>query len=363
VAIWHLARPWRELTWRATLTTAAVCGVAGFVKPGMLSALLLGGFAAVVLPRSVPGGWWRKLFHVSAFAVLSALPAVLYAGILLRHHSGRVMPHLLGERWFYEGTWENARDVVGPALAVGLLGIGMAARSGAYLPLGLLAGHLATLGVFTFHAATHNYYQVPLLVITAVGMAWPVARIDRWGAARGWGESPRGRAAWAAGLTAGLVAYLIVTRNPTIGPWRWGPETRAGLTREADRVRIQAEHAVAVRSAVGANAPVAGLTEGFGYPLRFHGWVRTVAWPTLDNQFYMAQASGGSGGFLAEAQLREWITAGIARYFVVTDLDEWNRQPALQAALARYGRPLSPLPGLLIFDLREPAHGAPANLP
>jgi hypothetical protein len=94
------------------------------------------------------------------------------------------------------------------------------------------------------------------------------------------------------------------------------------------------------------------LTEGYGYPLRYHGWMQPFPWPTTGSRFYLEQVRGRP--FAADEYLRELTAGGAWRHFVVTDRDEWDRQPDLRAALARYGPPREPTPGVLIFDLRPP---------
>lgn len=345
---WRLTRATPDGTWRRTGRNAVVCGLAALVKPGVLFPPVLGAYAAALLPRSVPGGPVRKLLHFTAVAVVVVAPGTVYAWLLLRHHSGRFMPRLLGEWWYYEGVVTHAWDVVGPVLVVGLVGVVMAARAGVWLPAGLLLGHAATLAVFTYHAATHDYYQVPLLVVMALAAAWPLAWLDRSVQRRGWGGFVPGV------VLATVVCYLIGTRDPDIGPWRWLPAERERLARETAVRRARAERAEAVRAAVGAGTPIIELTEGYGYPLRFHGWVDAVSWPTAGSQFYMEQVSGGTWKFSAEAYLAE-LTRSDRPYFVVAHTAEWEKQTPLRAALARYGPPREPMPGVLIFDLRPVA--------
>jgi hypothetical protein len=156
-------------------------------------------------------------------------------------------------------------------------------------------------------------------------------------------------AAVAAGLAAAVAAYLVAARDPAVGPWRWLPENRAERARVAAERQARADRAEAIRAAVGPRARVIELTEGYGYPLQFHGWLRTLKWPSIIDRFYLAEAGGGP--FSAEALLAH-MTAGGWELFVVTDFEEWDAQPDLRAALARYGPPREPAPGILIYDLR-----------
>ncbi len=349
--IWQLARTPERLTWRQTLLTGLVCGAASFVKPGMLFAPLVAGFAAVIFPRSVPGTLPFKLLHMTLYTALIVGPGTLYAALLLRHHTGRIQPHLLGEAWFYEGVADNMWGVVGTAGLVGLIGIGLAARSRAYVPAGLLIGHLGTLAIFTYHAATHTYYQAPLLVLTAVALAWPIAALER--SRFGWNRTRSYRIAWATCLTAILALYLVATRKSDLGPWRYVPERRARLDAATARHRDQIAKAKIIREAVGGESPILELTDVYGYPLMFYAGLEVLKWPSLDDQFYNAHVAGGDATpFSAEDTLRQMNPDGHWKFFAITDLEEWNRQPQLQAALRRYGPPREPAAGVLIFDLR-----------
>jgi len=351
LSMWQLAVKLDRLTLRQTLLTGLVCGAASFIKPGMLFAPLILGFAVVVFPRSVPGTILLKLFHVSLYLVLIVVPGTLYALLLLRHHTGRIQPHLLGEAWFYEGVIHNIWWVVGTAGLVALIGIGMAARSRVYLPAAILIGHLGTLAIFTFHAATHTYYQTPLLVLTAVALAWPVAALER--SRFSWNRSRSFRIAWTVTLTTILALYLVATRKSDLGPWRYAPERRARLDVTAARHNDQIEKAKIIREVVGVESPIIELTDVYGYPLMFYAGLEVLKWPSLDDQFYNAQVVGGNATlFSAEETLRQMNPDGHWKFFVITDLEEWNLQPKLQAALRRYGPPREPGVGVLIFDLR-----------
>ena len=343
--VWHLARTAPDGTWRRTGRNAVVCGLAALVKPGVLFPPILGAYAAMLLPRSVPGGVVRKLLHFAVVAAVVVVPGTVYAWLLLRHHTGRFMPRLLGELWYYEGIGELAWHVVGPMLGAGLVGVVMAARARVWVPAGLLLGHAATLAVFTYHAATHDYYQVPLLVITALAAAWPAAWVDGWVQRRGWDRFVPCVA------LATAVTYVVVTGKPDIGPWRWLPANRERLARAAAVRQVRAERAEAVRDFVGPGTPVIELTEGYGYPLRFYGWVDAVSWPTSGSQFYMEQVAGGEWKFSADAFLADLTKSGPS-HFVVAYPAEWAEQAPLRAALARYGPPKEPVPGVLIYTLR-----------
>jgi len=227
----------------------------------------------------------------------------------------------------------------------------MAAHAHSYLAAGLLAGHLATQAVFTYHAATHDYYQAPLMVIAAVALGWPVAALERAYRRRERLHSRPVRIAILMSLAMGVAGCLVFTRDAEIGPFRWLPENRAAAARNVEERHQRARRAEVIRGIVGVRKRVVELTEQYGYPLRFHGWAQTVRWPTIEERDYMARVGATPPEFSAQDYLRQIIRDVACRYLVVTDMHEWDRQPDLRIALAAFGDPIIPCAGVMIFDL------------
>ncbi len=318
-AVWHLSRPGRTLAWRETLASGLACGLLAAAKPGVVVPPLAAWFAAVVLGR--PGRPARKLADVGAFALLLALPSAVYVKLVLAGRGGELMPGLLAERWFYVGVWRMATTAVGvPALVAGLAGAVLAARARVYLSAGLFAGYLGYVGVFTFHAATHDYYHVPLMVFAAVGLGWAVTRPRPWVG----------------------VALLLVCLEPWRLPavYRLAPPT-------ADR---DAAYDAAVE-AVGPGAKVIAVAGDHGYPLEYRTSLRVVAWPRAADIPAMTRAGLLPSPFAADEYLAKLAADGYT-FAVVTEFAELDRQPDLRAALAARGRPMVDRPGLRVFDLR-----------
>jgi hypothetical protein len=342
VGIAIIARPYPAATWRRTLVMGIACGAIAVLKPGIVFAPLALGYTSSILPRSIPGTIGRKLLHTALFTLLLILPGTLYALSLLRPHSGRIMPQLLGEGWYYLGVWFNLRETIGIGIMLlALTGLGVAARAGRLWLPALVLGHFLTLAIFTYHAATHDYYQVPLIIVAAIAIGEATAFVER----------SCGRK-WAAFLAGSMLMTLVVSPDADIGPFRCLPENRERIRLEADERHRHAVRAEAIGRITGVRDRVVELTEVYGFPLRFHGWVQTIRWPSIAERDYMHLSGAISGEFSAEAYLRHIVRDANGRWFVVTDFVEWNRQPDLKAALASFGEPISPVDGVLIFDLR-----------
>lgn len=354
VAVWHLSRPRWQPTWGTVLTAGAVCGAAAFIKPGVLFLPLLAGFAALVLPVRVPEGRGRKLAYLAAFATLMVLPAGLYGAAVLRGHvENKVLPWLLTEGWFYKGVVSQIGSAVGwPVLVLALAGVWIAARAGNYLLVGLLTGYVGYVGVFTFHSATHDYYHVPLLVLASVGLGWPVARAER----RLAGSLPptrRSRVAIAAGAVLGLTGYLCKTGYPHLGPWRWTPDGQVERGQVAAwRERTLQAHRTA-REVVGPGTPVVAVAEDLGYGLEFDAWVPVSFWPPQGVVPVMVQVGLLPDPFIPDKYLQSLVLDRGCRYAVITDLQEYDRQADLRAALARRGRLVVSTPEVVVWQFRE----------
>lgn len=348
-AVWLLSRPGRSLAWRETLLSGLVCGLLAAAKPGVVLPPLALGFAAVVL--TVPGRPGRKLLHLALFTVLLALPSVVYVKLVLSGRGGELQPGLLLEWWFYSGVATRTRVAVGLIpLAIGLVGVGLAAWHRVLLPAGLTAGHLGTCAVFTYHCATHDYYHVPLLVPVAVGLGWAAWAVEqRVGPA----VVGRPRRLLVVALAAvAVAAYLRLSRSPVVGPWRYAPAVRAAVAgveaEQAGRAGLYREAA----AATGPGAKVVAVTEEYGYPLEYHTGLRPLAWPRAVDLPAMTRAGMLPAPFAAADYLAGLAARGYT-FAVVTDFAELDRQPDLRAALAA-GRVVLDRPGLLVVDLRPP---------
>jgi hypothetical protein len=327
VAVWHLSRPGRTLTWRETLLGGCVCGLCAFTKPGVLFAPLAAGFAAIIL-ISREHALTKRLVHVAAFTVLLVLPSFVYVALVLNGRGGELMPGLLLEAWYYQGVEKMVARAVGhPALALGLYGACLAVRAGDRLLVGLLAGYVGYLGIFTYHAATHDYYHAPLMVPVALGLGWAAARL----------RTCVRLAVFAVIAVAGYLLVASLMQAP-----------RADVA--AARQQRDANYRTA-REVVGPGANVIALTEEHGYPLEMQTWLRVVSWPPRHDIPIMVRAGVLPAGFTPDSHVANHVADGCT-FAVVTDFAEFDRQPELRAALEKRGRLVVNEPGLLVYDLR-----------
>jgi len=133
-------------------------------------------FAIVILQKGFK--FWRKNFRVYLMAVLAIAPGLLYnlisatvggnAGAIL---GGRFYPQLYVQLSWYLQWMTTIKAVAGQVpLVIGLLAFFLIKDiKTRVLYAGLWIGYLLYGFTFAYHIYSHNYYQLPLIVILAMG--------------------------------------------------------------------------------------------------------------------------------------------------------------------------------------------------
>ncbi|HKI30532.1 MAG TPA: glycosyltransferase family 39 protein [Gemmataceae bacterium] len=332
-ALWVLVCGRALESWQRTLVAGLVCGLALLVKPGVVLLPLAGAFLAYSVRAR---GWRGTLLSGQSylFGLLAAAPSVLWTLALLRGQvGGKMLPQLLLSPRLYAGWAANMQTVVGGVpLALGIAGALLSfLRRPAPLGVGLLLGFLANGLLFTFHTMTHDYYQVPLIPIVALSAA-PLAQVGFDALAR---QVPRWAGLPGAVLFLAAGAALAQPATDLAGP-RF-PEWPAQYEAVAD--------------AVGPGTEVLSLSESYGLPLTYHGWVFARFWPSQGDQEYDELLSGAARG--EEAILDSLIEQERPRYFVITQVEWLPRHPGLAMALKRRYPVLLARHDLVIYDLRS----------
>ncbi|MFO0948851.1 MAG: glycosyltransferase family 39 protein [Planctomycetota bacterium] len=178
ISLWFLVR-FLDDRWSRVVATGMIHGLAVAVKPGILLFPLLGGYLGF---RASRDGWKRSILDPRTYAhgLLLILPSLLYAAFFLREHFGtKIVPHLLLSTEFYVLWGTNLRATVAwIPLACSLVGVFILARDfRSFLGVGLTLGYILYALVFSWHTATHDYYQAPLVPIVALGIGGLLAKV------------------------------------------------------------------------------------------------------------------------------------------------------------------------------------------
>jgi len=333
---WLYARWVRTESWRWAILAGLAGGLAIYVK--FVAAFFVAG-AALGLGLGALGGALMRKRQIWVMSALGTLPAGLYLyhgivqqGFLGRQFSGRFIPALLLAPGNYLQWVTMANLAAGAvAIALGLLGLIMVRdRSFRYLLMGLWIGYLLFGLFFDYHVATHDYYHLPLIALVAVSAA-PVAQ-----ALTEHLEDVAARA-WSRAALLGIFSYCVFA-----GAW----DARTQLAAIDYRPQAAMWNEIGERLSHGPN--VVALTQDYGSRLAYWGWQNSITWPTSADAGYR-EARGGSIEF---EELFERLTFGNT-YFLVTDFDELERQPALSERLRGY-TVLAAGQGYVIYDLEHP---------
>ncbi|MDO9122629.1 MAG: glycosyltransferase family 39 protein [Anaerolineaceae bacterium] len=295
-------------------------------------------FAFVILQKG--SKYWIRNGRVYLMAVLAIAPGLLYnllsatvggnAGAIL---GGRFYPQLYVQLSWYLQWMITIKAVAGQVpLVIGLLAFflikDVKTRT---LYAGLWLGYLLYGFTFAYHIYSHNYYQMPLLVILALGF----------------------------GIGLSYVFKILEEHNP-----QWIARAAVMLIfifsigMIAQRVysylnqsdfRDKAAYFTELGNIVGQNVSVVALTEDYGYPLSYWSYIGPSLWPRTADRDLKNIVGASDPGF---QQLFKELTVG-KDVFLVTMPDEFDKQTDLKEhLLSTY--PVQQGDGYYIFNLALP---------
>ena len=300
---------------------------------------------------------WLEIFtrlvrdrQVWVMAALAVTPYLVYHidgvyihGFLVEQFSLRFFPEMWRDPAFYLRWVSNLGRAIPfelclAALVGGLLTPGKANRAAL---LGLWVGYVVCGMTLPHHISTHDYYHLALFAPVSLGLA-ALAQVTF--------ANLRGPAWLARGMFAGaLLAALVMG----------GYQARNILKRSDYSIQARAWEAAGRR--LGAGAGVVVLSNDYGTGMAYWGWTAPVNWPSADDLRFRAESGSGlpDGQGLSEeetfATRFEQLAVGRS-FFVISPLEELERQPDLKQYLAEHYRVLQmgeeAGPDLMIYDLR-----------
>jgi 4-amino-4-deoxy-L-arabinose transferase-like glycosyltransferase len=334
---WAFARWMDRPTWTHAALAGLLGGLALYIK-FTAAFFVIGAALGLVLSQYK----FRDLFRngqVWLLAFLGALPASLYLiyglfikGTLGGQFAGRFIPALLLNPFNYL-QWAVKADMAAGGIFIMLALLGFMLTSDKRLR-GLLNGlwiaYLAYALFFDYHIATHDYYHLPFIPIVAVSLA----PLGSWFFARLAETTVQGyqRAAVYIILLFGLFIVVWNVRNQM----------------KAVDYRPQAAMFAELGELLDGKTVVA-LTQDYGSRFEYWGWKTSyTTWPYVGDLTY-ANARGVDFSF--DRRFERYSSK--RDYFLVTDFEEFNRQPELKEKLGAF--PVyAEGDGFLVFSLRRP---------
>lgn len=338
-SLWAFDHWLEKGTWKRAILAGLLSGMAIFVKNVAIFPLLAAfGLMILALHKAKatlknPQAW--------VLAALTALPTAIYLvnGLYISKDVElavglRFFPSL----WIDPGFYVRWKNIINNTLGFGafllaLLGIFLL-KSGKERALltGALLGYLIYGLALSYHISTHNYYQLPLIIFISLSLSVVGKTLFQRLA------EMNGNSIW---VRLAVAAILLVG----IGAEIWA--VRVELARED--FRTEPQFWAELGDKLGHTTPVLGLTQDYGNRLAYWGWQYVEEWPTTGDQ-NLRELAGKSKEF--EDIFADRIEG--KKYFVITNFNQFERQPDLKDRLLSSYPILEQTEQYLIFDLEHP---------
>lgn len=276
----------------------------------------------------------RKVWVAASLSLLFFLiyfvKGMYFEGFLQREVGLRFFPQLWKDPVFYLQWISELSSVVSlewflAALVCVLL---LRNKSQRGLMTGLWAGYFLYGMIFSYHISTHDYYQLPLIPIVAIGIGigaqYVLNHLD------------------GSKLFQYAVVAAVILSFSGLKVW----DVRVALKRKDYTNEITFWTRLGER--IDKKASVVGLLQDSGARLAYWGWVDSSDWMTSAD-FRLRELGGQT---VDMQKYFDEVSAG-RDYFVVTYLSELDSQPKLAQLLSGYTL-VEQADDYLIYDLRNP---------
>lgn len=336
LAWWTFYRWHHEKTWKWAIIAGLSAGVTIFVKFTSVF-FLFGGMAIVILLRKKIKESIRDA-QMWAIVFLSALPSLLYTiygvfivGTLGEQFQGRFFPQLWSDLKFYT-QWKNGLDMVAGRnfiLVLGLIGLFfLKDRVKLGFLLGIWIGYIIYGFGFSYHFMTHRYYHLPVIPLLAISIGALSEYVFQW--VRKFKLQNLAR--------VGLLVIVLLGLGG--GYYK---------LHEKD-YRNEPDWYYTVASFVGREAKVVALSQDYGFRIQYYGWIKPRVWLGTKDMEHAALQGAEADPFTE--RFAKYI-AGYD-YFLVTRLNELERQKDLHDELYNNYTIYKEGSGYVIFNLKKP---------
>jgi hypothetical protein len=349
IAVLQMVRLREQPTASRWIAAVLATGWAAFVKP--MSVFFTVPCAVVLQLAATDTRTWKQMFGAGrkllAFVVVAAVPSAVHylhgmaLGAFDDETRGRFLPHLLATEFFWQGWWRQLVTVA-PAwtwMLATLAPFVAAPGIPKQVVTGLSIGYLLLVAGFPYHAATHDYYHLPALVIVALALAVLAPRLQRVA------RPPRTLRV----LLAGAVVVLAVV---------WLQQSLEEIRRRDRSAEVEIYERIG--ALVSHSRRTVLLAYDYGSPLRYHGHFAGRVWPSRDDLFASSVGAGSGGGQgawssdvpNAQQRFEEFYLPHSPEYFIITDFDSFDAQPDLKQFLDSNFRQMVADHAFTIYDLR-----------
>ncbi len=300
-----------------------------FVGIPFIGFVLLGGFKKAV--RN-----WR----VYMMAAISLLPGLLYnvLSATVGGNSGslfgsRFFPALYSDPKWFLNWFMMAKSVVDyiPLIMAVLAFFLFIKKEGRVLYGCLWIGYLLQGFVFAYHIYTHNYYQLPIIPMVALGFglffAMFMEKIES--------------------MKPGIVVRILIAAVLVFSVALTVFKSRSVLL--SDDYHYEEKYWKKLGDKIGQGTPIVALTHDYGYRLSYWGFIGPTLWETRGDMTVQSLAGNEEQSFEKTFAKK---TEG-KQYFLVTLLNDFKSQKQLYNLLFEH-YPYEQGEGYYLFDLSQP---------
>jgi hypothetical protein len=375
--IYTIFRYYENQSAKRLLIASVVCAMAILAKVNIVFPIWFGFFAGGICKQ----GLRKTIFsrHHILFVLIGIGPAVAYyLYITLTTEIMRVTaesifaPQLLWSSFFWMGWLNQLGFVIGYIPLTGAIAGICLVRGRMFKSLlaGFIVGYLAYGIIFTYTTPTQDYYQIPLIPITALALAPVISWFFKQLTQK---NSPFRRAAIIFGLLL-LTAFLGSLASIKKGTFRsdskyvqslstlsyksFGLNPRY-LSQFSGRNMDFVKRAKDIGRLI--NHSDRTIILGRAVPLWYYGNFAGYRWP-FHNQWPFPDVIGSVGtgakwskyqGLGAEELLEQHFAGYSPEYFIVTALDDFEKQTATRELLYRKFETVAQNDKYVIFDLTK----------
>ena len=332
---------WSVLQWekQRSLKWAIISGLLGglailfkAVAVFFVAGIWLGLLLSKMKPRDILRNtqlWLAAFLSVIPYAIFMYY-AFNVVGGYSEEFSLRFFPSLWFQIGFYLRWIGTLRQTISLEwLVIGLIGVLMIRENHhRWMLIGLWIGYILFGFTLSYHISTHDYYNLPIFIMVAIGLAVVIQHFVNISEKKKWVKP----------LLLTILFFAVSV---------YAVETRSDLKRTnySSEVAFWED----LGQTLGHDARVVALSEDYGYRLEYWGWITPNNWMTTSDINVRKEAGQGydfAQTFTSEIKNRD--------YFVVTMMDELAIQVDLKNQLYTHYPVVSQSSRDVIFDLRNP---------
>lgn len=302
---------------------------------------------------------WRTVWFYALFfgtGVSFYVWNILWSSAMRGNVASIILPDLLITPFFWVGWLTQIGKVTGviPFLIGILLYFTIKRKEIKFALAGLLLGYIGYALIFSYATATHDYYQIVLFPIIALmlGQAWVLVK-----------NSEKRKQLKAGALFSLLFAGVVFSLYHQYTFVKWAHQMKdyspayffVGEQGSYFNNNIPEENiwgnSFKAGELTGHGVNNIFLSRSYGNAVMYYGKMFGRWWPTEED--FALLSFRGKSLLPAEELYNSRYASQKPKFFIITDLVSWKKQPGLQKFLRENFKVFAEEEGFIIFDLRS----------